>query len=187
MKVFFLILLSLSLTNCEFTISGEGEFEELEIPIGEDPELYSGEVDSIRYYRGGWFSAPNQPNFAADLELQVLRHGEVEFSLETPTCQAEGIFNVRDYEKLANMILDAETTAVKRGPVDVGDHILEVSVEGEDYVYHFGAAERLIGKEDLQLSRRDSRVINRLIDQYVEELEDKHCGYIGINSRMLAL
>ena len=92
-----------------------------------DPVLNTN-LRKIEYFHGGWFPAPNTPNFRAKLDLEYDGEKQVYFDLETPAGLCAGVLSPSLFQEVAVLI---ENTATKTdtGPsfIDSGDEYVDLT------------------------------------------------------------
>lgn len=172
------LALGLSLSGCkqidfEDVVSFEGTCnQEDETSADCDIKIYTGATDSIEYFDGGWYPAPNQPNYRAKLLLEVKSNTLVAGHLETPKCKAIGEVSVLDYAKLDQLIRSSKKgISPNNGIVDAGDEVLTVTRNNEETQYFLKNGDHSGG----EIIIKDPAPVRDQVNSIIKSLEEKHC------------
>jgi|GEM_PF-2673824 hypothetical protein len=174
LKAVALITLSLGLTNCKVEFTADGDLLQKD---GIETSL-----TKIRYYNGGWYPAPNQANFKADLVLSLLSDGKVALDLQLPECKISKLVPVIEFSKLADA-LDRAQLFRESGDVhmvDGGDELIQATDEsGEMTEIHLRQGDHSNGKWRFT----DPSEVRPLVDSLIA----RYGTCSGSNSKIVAV
>jgi predicted transcriptional regulator len=178
MKLLKICILSLgvlfSTANCKVKFNGDGEFvvdEERVVDL-------SGLSDSIEYSHGGWYPAPDTPNF--DLYLVLTRSGDkVQGLAHTPKCKVSGGVSLQNFQELNQLIKSAKTTISDQGMIDGGDEYVKLKKSDSEQKIFVSTGDSSY-KKPVMLSEDANRVRVK-----VDSIADKILQNCNGNSRDL--
>lgn len=156
-KVAMGVLASLMLVNCK--LANEGFNVEV-TPLDTDE-------GKIEYSHGGWYPAPNTPNFELILSM-TLEDGRVTVDAEEPGCRGSGEVSLDKYTAIEKALLNARKTRSSSHGIDMGDEKITVTKNGgtkTDYLRHGDST-----YNQLVIEKTDADHIAKLIGNVASEV-----------------